>query len=435
MERKIQINFCYVALVTLFTFILANCSSDITGTGSEQSSVNDFFDDFVSERNYENLTMVLPPADELVENTVITVRFENDLDLPLVGARAFFGAAPAANVTSGEFVYEELDQYTVLPVELEAVDGEPSSVAQADISLADADTYQFFGAVLSSQKRFLAVIPDVIVLSAGGGNGECEKPGPHNTGPISPISELTPITTEEIEALNHEGAVFEKVYIRGTMNAPNRMYNNVTFRDFVWDAQGASFGYDGYYSDKTGIVFENGEMFGASSASIRAGGFIARHLDIHDNGNDGFKPMRSNVEISCNWIHHLGTIPLSHADGTQIRNTVEDILIYRNFFDMPIDVQGHNSNAAVIITNASGTPDRIRVEENWMNGGNYTNYIRGDDDTVYSPPQNVVLKNNRYGRNYRHGLLSTNNVVYCASGNVWDDTDVEVHFNNSSDCN
>lgn len=47
----------------------------------------------------------------------------------------------------------------------------------------------------------------------------------------------------------------------------------------------------------------------------------------------------------------------------------------------------------------------MTIEGNWLNGGNYTVYVR--DKGTGHPIDDVVITGNRFGQDYRWGLVSS----------------------------
>ena len=69
------------------------------------------------------------------------------------------------------------------------------------------------------------------------------------------------------------------------------------------------------------------------------------------------------------------------------------------------------------------------MEENWLNGGNFTVYFT-DKGVGYGDPTNCRLVNNLFGRDYSFGVLQTTGYVYVA-GNRWEDTLELMDINNN----
>jgi hypothetical protein len=261
-------------------------------------------------------------------------------------------------------------------------------------------------------------------------NGEWVKPGPNNTGPTAPEL-LVPsgsITVRE------DGAVIENVFVSGTINVEAA---DVTIRNFRIDGGGDSSGGGASYginvkSDARNVLIEDGEIFGISSSGLLGANFTARRLNIHHSGGDAIKTTGNNL-VESSWVHHLGMNPGAHADGNQTRSG-SNITFRGNFFDMPIPESAagpgapFNSNAASINQAAIGDISNMEFDSNWMNGGNYTLYIVAQYGFSFI---GCTVINNRFGRDYRFGVLSTNGDIedLFFSGNVWDDTGALMDIN------
>jgi hypothetical protein len=238
-----------------------------------------------------------------------------------------------------------------------------------------------------------------------GSSAECgdgTRPGPDNTGPTDE-SALTPMGGTTITT---EGAVYEDVLFEGGVTIEA---DDVVLRNFRIEAGGAWYGVKAT-NGNTGIVLESGEITGARSSGVFGGGFTARCLNVHEHGGDGFKTTR-DVLVESSWIHHLGTNDGAHADGNQTRGG-SNITFRGNFCDMPVsDPDPYKSNACFMLQEPDSSPiDDFVIEDNWLDGGNYTVYCAGDTHVL----------DNRFGRNFRYGTHNGD----CAewTGNVWADT-------------
>ena len=257
------------------------------------------------------------------------------------------------------------------------------------------------------------------VLPPGSSAGPGSKPGPHNTGPSNPtiLETIGPLTVTK------DGTVIENVRIEGMLVV---RADNVTIRNFVIDGRGSRYGIRCSYGHKN-LLVEDGEIFNVSSACIYGGGFTARRLNLHESGGDGLKTRGNTVVESC-WIHHLGKAPGAHADCNQTRSG-QSFVFRGNFFDIPIDIRApYKSNACLIIQTGLGPIDDVLIENNWLTGGNFTVYVT-DKGNGYGPPTNVRILNNRFGREYRYGVLQMFGYVH-VEGNRWDDTDELMGINN-----
>ncbi len=265
------------------------------------------------------------------------------------------------------------------------------------------------------------------------GSGLGDRPGPQNTGPFAPSL----LQTVGSMTITQPGAIIENVRVQGTIivQAPN-----VTIRNFIVDT-----GYNGsnpggtQYGIKTfdnaNVVIEDGEIKNVSSSGILGNNFTARRLNIHDSGGDAIKVQGDNSTVESCWLHHLGIAPGAHADGVQMRVGSVFRMVGNNC-DMPINAgQPYKSNACAIIQTGDGPIDDVVIENNWLNGGNFTVYLQDKGATnaslpQYGPVTNARVINNRFLRDYRYGTLSQNGGSPLISGNIWDDTEELMDINN-----
>ncbi len=257
-------------------------------------------------------------------------------------------------------------------------------------------------------------------------SGSGERPGPQNTGPSDPsiLQSVGGLT------ITQDGTVLENVFVHGSIFIEA---NNVTIRNFKVDSGMAPYGIRAT-GGHSGIVIEDGELINVNSAHIYGGGFEARRLNLHESGGDGFKCTNDVIVEEC-WVHHLGTNPGAHSDCNQTR-AGNNFIFRRNFMDLPIDIGApYKQNAAFIMQTGDGPIDNILIEDNWLDGGNFTVYIEnklppaGSSRPNYGDPTNARLINNRFGRNFRYGTLNSTGYVY-VSGNRWDDNDQLMDINN-----
>lgn len=245
-------------------------------------------------------------------------------------------------------------------------------------------------------------------LTAAAWNGP--YPGPGNTGPTTPDA-LTPYSGPT--TITVDGTVIESVTIDATITIEA---DNVTIRNFVINTEG-------FYGVKcingnTGLVLEDGAITRIRSAGVYGGGFTARRLDIHDCGSDAYKPT-TDARIEYCWMHDLGYIVDSHSDGVQMV-AGGNVVIYRNYFDMPYQTSGYTNSQCIILQTNNGTLDNVTIEENLINGGGYSVQVR-DKGTGYGPPTTIRIVNNLFGRDYQFGPAVTEGSPEIA-GNLWDDT-------------
>ena len=220
-----------------------------------------------------------------------------------------------------------------------------------------------------------------------------ERPGPDNTGPLVAESQL--IEYSGSTTIRTPDTIIEGVVINGTINIEA---DNVTIRNFVIRTGGF---YGINVRSGTGHLFEDGLIFGARSSGILGGDFTARRLEITHAGGDAIKPRR-NFIIEKNWMHRLGYIDGSHADGIQMVGSNEGNGIIRyNFFDMRNDQQvpGENRNYAnsqcIIIQTNNGSVDNVLIQGNWFEGAGFQILVNERNDN--GPPTNITITENIFG--------------------------------------
>lgn len=256
--------------------------------------------------------------------------------------------------------------------------------------------------------------------NGGGSSPDGLRPGPTNTGPTNP-SILTAYTGPN--PITQDGTVIEnKIFNTGV----KVWASNVTIRNFKINANGALFGLD-CNDAGPGCVFEDGEIIEAAAAGIKGRNWTARRLNIHECHKDVTKP-QGNVLMEDCWLHNSGTNPSSHADGAQI-SWGSNITLRRNNFDMPIPesvngTSGYKSNSNIFIRSVFGPVDNILIEQNWLNGGNFTVYLNDwhENGEPFGLPTNVRVINNIFSGtpDYRYGYWRHEVPSAITTGNTWE---------------
>jgi hypothetical protein len=166
------------------------------------------------------------------------------------------------------------------------------------------------------------------------------------------------------------------------------------------------------YPEFTGLLVEDTEIDGLNSRSGVAIGFAnytIRRANIHSVA-DGPR-MGSNTIVEDSYIHNLARCSGCHTDGIQSTGGT-GLVIRRNNIQNPM-----RQTSAIMLSGIAAPLSRVRIEDNLLNGGNYTIYIRG------RTRDDVVVRGNRFGRAYVYGLLSKESVTDPTwTGNVWNDT-------------
>jgi hypothetical protein len=237
------------------------------------------------------------------------------------------------------------------------------------------------------------------------------KPGANNTGPLINESSLKAYTGPT--TITKAGTVIEGVLIKGQINVEA---DNVVFRNFVIRTS-AYYGIQSINGAKN-LLIEDGLIEGMKSAAVYASNFTAKRLEIRNSGADGIKA-ESNFLIESNWIHQLGYISTSHADGVQMVQG-KDGVIRGNYFDMIPGTDGFKNSQCLMISTNNGHITNIKIEKNWINGGGYSVQIRDKETSDYGVPTNMVVIANRFGRDHQFGVWKFDGNVF-TDLNVWDD--------------
>jgi hypothetical protein len=239
-------------------------------------------------------------------------------------------------------------------------------------------------------------------------SGDPDRPWAHNTGPsnrgaLVPRGGMT-ITTN--------GAVYENIDVTGDIWIDA---DNVTIRNFRVNASGKIYGINVLDGHK-GVLLEDGEIYNMSSAAILGTGFTARRLHIHDSSGDAIKAQGSSTGptlVEYCFIEKLGSGAEAHADGDQTRGGSNITFRYNNIYLPSPGKPGYpgapyKTNAAFMLQ--LGISNFV-IENNWLNGGNYT---------IYCQSSGIYVRNNIFGSSYQYGPVDGT----CAewSGNVWEDT-------------
>lgn len=234
------------------------------------------------------------------------------------------------------------------------------------------------------------------------------KPNSTNTGTTGNLT-----TYSGSADITIAGAIIENYIINGSLNIKA---NNVTVRNCLINTTG-TYGIRSNYG-YTGLLIEDCEITGMTSAAILASDFIARRCNIWHSGADGIKPTNNFLIEAC-YFHHLGYITTAHADGIQMVAGSNGQILNNNF-DMPYNEPGYKNSQCMIISTNNAIIDNITIDGNWVNGGGYSIQIR-DKGNGYGNPTNVSITNNLFGTDYQFGVsvLDGNVVWEC---NKWEDT-------------
>lgn len=168
-------------------------------------------------------------------------------------------------------------------------------------------------------------------------------------------------------------------------------------------------------SDGGSVTLEDSELDGQGAAmAIGYGNYTLRRVDIH-NINEGPR-VSSNAVIVDSWIHDLVRRPGDHHDILQTTGGTH-MVVRHNTLEAYDPETKDPFNAAFQIGAETDDLTDLLVEDNWMNGGNYTVNIR-DDPGI----SGVVFRNNTFAGDARYGPVTGQDT----RGVTWDSSNVAL---------
>jgi hypothetical protein len=240
---------------------------------------------------------------------------------------------------------------------------------------------------------------------------DATRPGPTNTG----VPEGTVLARSGSITVTQPGAVLDSLDISGsvTIKAPN-----VVIRRSKIHGSGTGLGVR-VISGSVSIV--DSEIYNFQ-VGIAYSNWTARRVDIRSMTADGVK-LSDNSTLEDSYIHHLTPSSGSHADGAQLESAgAENVVVRGNTIDLanPGVSSGYGGNSAILLQPDLGElgTGGILVEDNYLNGGNYTLYLTPSSGKEL---KDVTIRANRFGRVFRYGPRLVKTPVTW-TGNVWDDT-------------
>lgn len=246
------------------------------------------------------------------------------------------------------------------------------------------------------------------------------KPSKQNTGVID---EKGLLLKNGIIRVNEDDTIIENLDLEGviTINASNVIIRNCKITPEIGSYYGINI-YNGSNILIEDCEFDLGICLGA--AAVAGDNYTLLRSYIHDSGGDGVK-LGSNVTIDGCYFEKLGKSIDAHADGSQL-SAGTNVIITRSFFNMPSYEKNYSSTSNFMIKADLGVIDNVLIEYNWCSGGGFVVYIV---DGPYSV-SNVIVRNNKFYRTFKYGLLSVNSEhPYIWDNNVWEDSNILIPDN------
>ena len=162
------------------------------------------------------------------------------------------------------------------------------------------------------------------------------------------------------------------------------------------------------------LLLEDVEIDGRGTSPVCVGwtSYTVRRANIHDCV-DGAR-FGSSVIIEDSWVHDMVKIGSLHPDALQTTGG-EDVVIRGNTLQ-PQHGTNDVSNAALMVGTelSPRVLDRVLVENNYLDGGNYALNVRADVNA-----RQIAIRNNRFGDATRFGPVITPPQVPLGTGNVY----------------
>lgn len=161
------------------------------------------------------------------------------------------------------------------------------------------------------------------------------------------------------------------------------------------------------------LTLEDVEVDGLGTSAVCVGwsGYTLLRVNVHGCA-DGVR-FGHRVTIQDSWVHDLARLRTLHGDTLQT-TSASDVVIRGNTLDANSTTRGDYNNSAIMLGSETGTRkvQRVLIEGNHLDGGNYTLNVRGDIDAT-----DVTIRDNVFGTSSRYGQVLTPTSVPLGTGN------------------
>ena len=161
------------------------------------------------------------------------------------------------------------------------------------------------------------------------------------------------------------------------------------------------------------LTLQDVEVDGLGTSAVCVGWSRYTLLRVNVHGcADGIR-FGHRVTIEDSWVHDLVRIRTLHSDAVQTTSAT-DVVIRGNTLDANNTALGDYHNSAIMMGSETGGQkvERVLIEDNHLDGGNYTLNVRGDIDAT-----DVVIRDNTFGTSSRYGQVLTPASVPLGPGN------------------
>jgi hypothetical protein len=241
-------------------------------------------------------------------------------------------------------------------------------------------------------------------------------PGPSNTG--VPTGTVLKVIHGDVNTTT-DGQVIDSLDVEGgTINVKN---NNVTIRRVRVVAPSTALSPIGIrvWDGHTGIVVTDCEinmMDRPSGVGIGYAGYTVQRCNIW--GAMKSIQIGDHVTALDNWVHDPYTGGDSHTEDIAIfgSTTPTQSVIRHNSLSNP-----HSQTAVVFIKTDQGPVNGVIIDDNYLDGGNYTVYsVIGYWDHK-TAPQNISVTNNVFTHNAVYGALDMDGNAVLIQSNAFTD--------------
>lgn len=249
-----------------------------------------------------------------------------------------------------------------------------------------------------------------------------------NTGPTVPVQTMVTgvVTVDSQQAA--DDLVGKTVVGRVVVTT-----SGVTLRDFKAVADGPGSSVVEVKGGLTDVVLEDFEVDGRDLLEVTAGvsggtwaNVTMRRAKIY-RCLDGVRLFEGStyehlyVSDSTPHPEPYGGEERFHADAAQVVRGEQPILLRRSFLDH--SVNGPNTTGVIMVLTDTAPIGGLTIEQNYLNGASYTITVEA---TEHGAPTDVVITDNRFGRDFTRGIWSGAGVAegadYKRTGNVFADT-------------
>ena len=161
------------------------------------------------------------------------------------------------------------------------------------------------------------------------------------------------------------------------------------------------------------LTLQDVEVDGLGTSAVCVGWsrYTLVRVNVHGCA-DGIR-FGHRVTVEDSWVHDLVRIRTLHSDAVQT-TSASDVVIRGNTLDANSTARGDYNNAAVMMGSETGgrKVERVLIEDNHLDGGNYTLNVRGDITA-----SDVVIRDNTFGTSSRYGQVLTPASVPLGAGN------------------